>query len=223
MNVAEHTPQSQRRSGSGRVRMGSVSVAAPLKFPQPMPTQEEFNACMTAIARDGDRQAFAALFKHFAPRVKGYLMRLGTAGERAEELAQETMVVLWRRAATFDPQRAALSTWVFTVARNLRIDHLRRTSGDACEGEQPWDADQQPADAGAQPEELAQAAQRDRDIRRALAELPSDQSLVLRLSFFEERPHSVIAHQLGIPLGTVKSRIRIAVAQLRRKLDAPGP
>ena len=188
-----------------------------------MPTQEEFNACMAAIARDGDRQAFAALFKHFAPRVKGYLMRLGMAAERAEELAQETMVVLWRRAATFDPQRAALSTWVFTVARNLRIDHLRRTSGDACEGEEPWDADQQPADANLQPEELAQAAQRDEGMRRALAELPSEQSLVLRLSFFEERPHAVIARELGIPLGTVKSRIRLAVSQLRKKLEGGAP
>ena len=222
MNLAERLPQAPFRT-SGRARVGSVSVVAPLKHTLPMPTQEEFNACMAAIARDGDRQAFAALFKHFAPRVKGYLMRLGTAGERAEELAQETMVVLWRRAATFDPQRAALSTWIFTVARNLRIDHLRRTSGDACEGEEPWDADQQPADAGVQPEELAEAAQREQGIRLALARLPSEQALVLRLSFFEERPHSVIARELGIPLGTVKSRIRIAVAQLRRKLDASGP
>ena len=222
MNVAEHLSQAPTHP-RGRARVGSVSVAAPLKYPPSMPTQEDFNACMAAIARDGDRQAFAALFKHFAPRVKGYLMRLGTAGERAEEIAQETMVVLWRRAATFDPQRAALSTWVFTVARNLRIDHLRRTSGDVCEGEEPWDADQHPADAGMQPDALAQAAQSDLGVRRALAELPAEQSLVLRLSFYEERPHSVIARELGIPLGTVKSRIRMAVAQLRRKLDTTGP
>lgn len=221
MNVVKPLPTAAYLGGR-RVRMGSVSVAVPMKSSPPMPTQEEFNACMAAIARDGDRQAFAALFKHFAPRVKGYLMRLGTAAERAEELAQETMVVLWRRADTFDPGRAALSTWVFTVARNLRIDHLRRTSGDPCEGEEPWDADQQPADAGLQPDELAAACERERGVQRALAELPAEQSMLLRLSFFEERPHSAISREMGIPLGTVKSRIRIAVAQLRRKLDESG-
>jgi RNA polymerase sigma factor (sigma-70 family) len=187
-----------------------------------MPSPEEFNAWMASVAQAADRQAFAALFKHFAPRIKGYLVRSGSAPERAEELAQETMVQLWRRAATFDPTRASLSTWVYTIARNLRIDHLRRTAGDACEGEAGWDADQQPADAHLPPEELLLASQREQGVRRALAELPPEQSIVLQLSFFEEQPHAVIARDLGIPLGTVKSRIRLAVAQLRRKLDAFG-
>lgn len=190
--------------------------------PPPMPSPEEFNAWMACVAQDGDRQAFAALFKHFAPRIKGYLMRVGTAPERAEELAQETMVQLWRRASSFDPARASLSTWLYTIARNLRIDHLRRTRGDACEGQEGWDADQQPADAHLPPEELLLASQREHGVRRALAELPPEQSLVLQLSFFEERPHATIARDLGIPLGTVKSRIRLAVAQLRRKLDGFG-
>jgi RNA polymerase sigma-70 factor (ECF subfamily) len=187
-----------------------------------MPSTDDFNAWMAAVAEAGDRQAFAALFKHFAPRLKGYLMRAGTPAERAEELVQETMVQLWRRASTFDPARATLSTWIYTIARNLRIDQLRRTAGDLCEGEEPWDADQQPADAHLPPEDFLQATQREQGVRRALAELPPEQSLVLQLSFFEERPHAIIARDLGIPLGTVKSRIRLAVAQLRRKLDAFG-
>ncbi|MGZ5775202.1 MAG: sigma-70 family RNA polymerase sigma factor [Ramlibacter sp.] len=221
MNLAPHLPQAPA-GRSVRARPGSVTVAAPLKSPAPMPSHEEFNAWMAAVAQAADRQAFAALFKHFAPRIKGYLMRSGSGAEQAEELAQETMVQLWRRASTFDPARATLSTWVYTIARNLRIDHFRRTGGDPCEGEQPWDADQQPCDAHLPPEDLVQAAQRERGVRRALAELPPEQSLVLQLSFFEERPHAIIARDLGIPLGTVKSRIRLAVAQLRRKLDAFG-
>jgi RNA polymerase sigma factor (sigma-70 family) len=187
-----------------------------------MPSPEELNAWMAAVAQAGDRQAFAALFKHFAPRIKSFLMRAGTAPELAEELAQETMVQLWRRASTFDPARASLSTWLYTVARNLRIDHFRRTGGDPCEGEEPWDADQQPADAHLPPEDLLHATQREQGVRRAMAQLPPEQSLVLQLSFFEERPHAIIARDLGIPLGTVKSRIRLAVAQLRLKLDAFG-
>ena len=221
MNVAPNLPQAAA-GPPGRVRAGRLSLAAPLQSPPPMPSPEELNAWMGAVAQAGDRQAFAALFKHFAPRVKGFLMRSGTAPERAEELAQETMVQLWRRAESFDPARAALSTWVFTIARNLRIDHLRRTGGDPCEGEQPWGADQQPADAHLPPEELLLAAQREQGVRRALAELPPEQAVVLRLSFFEEQPHAVIARDLGIPLGTVKSRIRLAVAQLRRRLDGFG-
>jgi RNA polymerase sigma factor (sigma-70 family) len=187
-----------------------------------MPSPEEFHAWMAAVAQAGDRQAFAALFKHFAPRIKSFLMRAGTAPELAEELAQETMVQLWRRASTFDPARASLSTWLYTIARNLRIDHFRRTGGDPCEGEEPWDADQQPADAHLPPEDLLLATQREQGVRRAMAKLPPEQSLVLQLSFFEERPHAIIARDLGIPLGTVKSRIRLAVAQLRLQLDAFG-
>ena len=94
-----------------------------------MPTDDEINAWMRSVAEAADRPAFAALFRHFAPRLKSFLVRSGADEALAEELAQETMVVLWRSAASFDPARAQVSTWLYTIARNLRIDHHRRTGG----------------------------------------------------------------------------------------------
>jgi len=193
-----------------------------------MPTNEELEAWICAVAAQQDRDAFVALFKHFAPRVKGYLVRGGTPVHLAEDLAQETMVAVWRRAGSFDPQRAALSTWIFTIARNLRIDHHRHAAAWGAAGQldadvDVWEAGQQPACGRAGPDEQAQAAQCERDVRRAISELPVENALVLQLSFYEEQPHSAIARELGIPLGTVKSRIRLAVAQLRRKVQPYKP
>lgn len=188
-----------------------------------MPNQEELNEWMRAVAAQSDRPAFAALFRHYAPRIKGYLARSGCTDELAEELTQETMVALWRRAASFEPLRARLSTWIFTIARNLRIDNYRRNGPAPAAGAEYWDADQQPADMDLTPEELALATQREDNVRGALAALPPDQVQVLMLSYFEEQPHARIAATLGIPLGTVKSRIRLAVAQLRRRLEGLEP
>jgi RNA polymerase sigma-70 factor (ECF subfamily) len=174
---------------------------------------------MRAVAESADRPAFAALFRHFAPRIKSFLVRGGASEALAEELAQETMVVMWRRAASFDPARAQVSTWLYTIARNLRIDSHRRTAGRPVDTPDDWDPEQQPADAHLTPDELLQATQSERRVRQALAELPPEQAQVLRLSFFDEQPHGRIAQDLGIPLGTVKSRIRLAVTQLRRILE----
>jgi RNA polymerase sigma-70 factor (ECF subfamily) len=184
-----------------------------------MPTEDEINAWMRAVAEAADRPAFAALFRHFAPRIKSFLMRGGADEALAEEVAQETMVVVWRRAATFDPSRAQLTTWLYTIARNLRIDHHRRSTGGSAETFDAWDPEQQPEDAHLAPDALLHAVQRERGVHRALAELPPEQAQLLRLSFFEEHPHSRMAQDLGIPLGTVKSRIRLAVKQLRRTLE----
>jgi RNA polymerase sigma-70 factor (ECF subfamily) len=172
-----------------------------------------------AVAEGGDRPAFAALFRHFAPRIKGFLVRGGADEALAEELTQETMVVLWRRASSFDPARAQVSTWLFTIARNLRIDHHRRVKGSVAELPEDWDPELQPQDAHLGPDELLQAARRESGVRQALAELSPEQAQVLRLSYFDEMPHGRIAQELGIPLGTVKSRIRLAVTQLRRTLE----
>lgn len=225
MNVAPH-PLQAPAVRPAVPRAARISVAAPRPASTTMPTNDELNTWMHAVAARADRQAFAALFKHFAPRVKGYLVRSGCDGDLAEELTQEAMVLLWRRASTFDPARAALSTWLFTIARNVRIDHHRRrqVSADShADATDPWEADLQPADTALPPDELVGAAQRERRVHRALAELPPEQALVVKLSFFEEHPHARIAEQLGLPLGTVKSRIRLAVAQLRRLLDDSAP
>ena len=205
----------------GAAHVGVVSPGAFL--PSCMPTNDELNAWMHAVGRSADRTAFAALFRHFAPRLKSHLMRSGSTEAQAEELAQEAMVQLWRRAATFDPARAQLSTWLYTIVRNLRIDHHRRAAGVIEESIDPWDGELAAPDDSPTPEDSALAGQRERGVRAALAALPPEQAQVLHLSFYEDHAHAAIAERLGIPLGTVKSRIRLAVGQLRRLLDGYEP
>lgn len=168
-----------------------------------------------AIATRRDRTAFTALFGFYAPRIKGFLMRTGTGAELAEEIAQEAMLSVWRKADTFDASRASVATWIYTIARNLRIDRLRRERGVSAEALY----DVLKSDDPAQPDDLLEGDERDRDIRAAMKQLPGEQMAVVQLSFFEDRPHADIARALGIPLGTVKSRLRLAMAKLREALD----
>jgi RNA polymerase sigma-70 factor (ECF subfamily) len=171
---------------------------------------EDFADLIAAISTRADRGAFTQLFDYFAPRVKSYMLRLGAEPQLAEELAQETLLVVWRKAAAFDRAKAAPSTWIITIARNLRIDAARRVRrvdlfddpSDAPEGEPGPDA-------------ALVAAQSEDRVRIALGALPPEQAEVVRLSFFSDRPHSEIAEQLKLPLGTVKSRLRLAMGRLR--------
>jgi RNA polymerase sigma-70 factor, ECF subfamily len=160
----------------------------------------------------GDRQAFAALFGRYAPRVKSYLMRLGAPGAAAEDLAQDAMVTVWRRAASYDAARAKPSTWVFVIARNAWIDRLRREKVElAYRVGNPaveFSDDEAPDDA-------AERKGDEERIADAMASLSEEQRQVVRLSFFEDRPHSEIADRLNLPLGTVKSRLRLALNKLR--------
>lgn len=168
---------------------------------------------ISEIAVSRDRASFAALFEHFAPRVKSYLIRVGTSAGLAEELAQETMLSVWRKAALFDADRASASTWIFTIARNLRIDAARRTRNPmTLVGEIEPDAPEEPF-------AIVARQQSQTVVREALKRLPPEQRQVLALSFFEERPHSEIATALGIPLGTVKSRVRLGISKLRELVE----
>jgi RNA polymerase sigma-70 factor, ECF subfamily len=173
-----------------------------------------WNAAVRAVAAARDRQAFQALFDHFAPRVKGYLMRLGAGNAVAEDLAQEAMLAVWRKAALFDPAKASASTWIFTIARNLRIDVLRKERRPELD---PNDPSLLPEAAREADETIDWSHAEDR-LRSALADLPRDQAQIIELSFLAEKPHSLIAVELGLPLGTVKSRIRLAMARLRLAL-----
>lgn len=169
---------------------------------------------IAAIADRQDRAAFGRLFAYYAPRLKTYLLRRGVTAELAEELAQETMLAVWRKAALFDPARASASTWIFAIVRNLHIDRLRQDRFVAADADVPEEVDSRPT------ADLAiEAAQRAARLRAALARLPAEQVDVVRLSFFDERPHAEIERALGIPLGTVKSRLRLAVAKLRTLLE----
>jgi RNA polymerase sigma-70 factor (ECF subfamily) len=144
-------------------------------------------------------------------------MRLGAAPEAAEELAQETLLTVWRRAAAFDPGRAAASTWIFTIARNLRIDLARR------DGRAPTANDSDFSEAPAWPDEALSSLEDKSRIGVALASLPREQAQVISLAFFADKAHSEIAEELGLPLGTVKSRLRLAMARLRGTLAEIAP
>lgn len=212
-------PPPQTATGTPwRARPVPLSIVKPSSHPSEPPTPETLTELVHAVARFADRQAFALLFKHFAPRVKSYLLRAGASDEQAEDLVQETMVTLWRKAALFDGRQAGVSTWVFTIARNLRVDALRR-QGALRAGPDDSELLEALPDEAAPLDEHLHARRMERHVREALAQLPPEQVQVLRLSYFEDQAHARIAEQLGIPLGTVKSRVRLAVAQLRRLLE----
>lgn len=164
------------------------------------------------IAASQDRAAFAELFQHYAPRVKAMMMRRGASADRAEDMAQETLLRLWNKAGQFDPGRASASAWVYSIARNVSIDIGRRDGRAAA-----WREEQGPADDVDynEPESYLLIAERENSVRSNLSRLPAEQMRVVRLSFFDGLAHAEIAELLGIPLGTVKSRIRLALSRMR--------
>jgi RNA polymerase sigma-70 factor (ECF subfamily) len=169
---------------------------------------------LVAIARDRDKTAFGLLFGCMAPRIKAYLLRSGVGSSQADELVQEVMLMVWHRADTFDPARAMASTWIFTIARNKRIDAARRDRRPEYDPEDPALVPNQPP-AADRSIETAEASARLRD---AIGKLPAEQADLLRLAYFEDQPHAMIARHKGLPLGTVKSRLRLALERLRREL-----
>ncbi|MCC6736627.1 MAG: sigma-70 family RNA polymerase sigma factor [Bauldia sp.] len=170
-----------------------------------------------AVATERDRAAFAELFRHFSPRLKSYLLRLGGTAAGAEELVQETMVAVWRKADRYDPAKASASTWIFTIARNLRIDAYRRERHPEIEADDPV-LSPDPVEA---PDASLGREQDAGRLAEALARLSDGEQALLRMSFFDDLSHSVIAGRLGLPLGTVKSRIRLAFGKLRGALAQP--
>ena len=169
---------------------------------------------MARVARDQDRTAFIELFHHFAPRLKSYLTRLGSSPQEAEELMQEALIIVWQRAASFDSNQASVSTWIFTVARNKRIDALRRERRPEIDPNDPAlvPAAEPPAD-----DSLATLQQNER-LRTAIKALPPEQIELVRMAYFEDKAHVAIAEQTQLPLGTVKSRLRLALGHLRKAL-----
>jgi len=175
-------------------------------------------ADVEAVARARDREAFARVFAFYAPRIKAYLRRLGAASDVAEELAQESMLSVWQRAHQFDPSRAALSTWIYTIARNKRIDVLRRERRPEVDPEDPALVPDPPIQGDA----YVEARLVNERVRAAMEDLPPEQARLLRIFYFEEKTHTVIAEELGLPLGTVKSRLRLAIDKLRITLEGLG-
>ncbi|MCP5087854.1 MAG: sigma-70 family RNA polymerase sigma factor [Rhodobacteraceae bacterium] len=160
-----------------------------------------------------DEQAFALLFRHFAPRIKGFLMKAGAQDASADEYTQEVMATVWHKAHLFDPARASAATWIFTIARNKRIDALRR-SGRPEPEELPWGPEPQPEAAD------ALALQQDTErLAEALESLPDKQREIVKRAFYGDLTHSELAIETGLPLGTIKSRIRLALERLRHAMS----
>lgn len=172
------------------------------------------SANLQAIAERSDKQAFEAVFVHFAPRIKAYLMQRGGNAVTAEELTQETMVLVWRKATYYDPAKGSPASWIFTIARNQRIDAFRREKHPEID----------PADSALRIDEIPTAdsaleiKQTSATINQAVADLSATERQLLSLAFYEDKSHSMIAAELAIPLGTVKSRMRQIFRKLRTQL-----
>ncbi|WP_338549997.1 sigma-70 family RNA polymerase sigma factor [Roseovarius phycicola] len=164
------------------------------------------------VRDDHDKVAFKALFDHFAPRVKAFLMRSGADPSLAEECTQEVMATLWNKAHLFDPTRASAATWIFTIARNRKIDALRKQKRPEPE-DLTWGPEQEPDQADA----LA-LQQESEKLGEAIASLPAKQKELIEKAYFGDLSHSEIAAETGLPLGTIKSRIRLALDRLRHAM-----
>lgn len=180
------------------------------------PSSAELVRLVTLVAVDGDKQAFAALFRFYAPRLKSFLGKQGYGDNECEDLIQETMLNMWRRASSFDPLRAGVSTWIYTIARNAGIDRRRR-EGRGANWRELTDYDETDPDPSVEARIIA--SESESRVRVALSSLPAEQADVIRMTFYGEDPQADIARALGIPLGTVKSRVRLALARLRKTME----
>ncbi|MBI1383878.1 MAG: sigma-70 family RNA polymerase sigma factor [Rhizobiales bacterium] len=172
-------------------------------------------ACLRRIADERDEAAFKELFDALGPRVKSLMMRQGADRDTAEDIAQDTLLTVWRKAHLFSEEKGSASTWIFTIARNIRIDRLRRQSHlQPISDDMPEEASDEPlADA------IVGQNQENAIVGRVLEGLPEEQMAVIRLSFVDGLSHSEIASRLELPLGTVKSRMRLAYQKVRSAIE----
>ena len=173
--------------------------------------QPDWTAHLLRIRDDQDKAAFAALFRHFAPRIKAFLMKSGTPAALAEDCAQDVMAAVWQKAHLFDPARASVSTWIFTIARNRRIDLARRVRPDP--EDLPWGPEEEPDQTDA-----LILQQETRALTAAIATLPEKQRALIERAYYGDLSQTEIAKETGLPLGTIKSRIRLALDRLRQHM-----
>ncbi len=180
------------------------------------PPRQVMSDKLSRIATDRSDEAFRGLFDEYAPKVRNFMLQRGADPALAEELVQETLITVWRKAALYSAEKGSPTTWIFTIARNLRIDHIRR--------QRVWQqlpdgyAESIPSE-DAQADEVVDEGQRQIRVQSVLKSLPPEQVEVVRLAFMEGLPHAEIAERLSLPLGTVKSRIRLAYQKLRTALE----
>jgi RNA polymerase sigma-70 factor (ECF subfamily) len=197
-------PTSYPPAAGNRGRSDAVATAQ-----QP---EARWIACLARVSDAQDQAAFAELFRHFAPRVKGFLMKSGVSAAEAEDCTQDVMATLWHKAHLFDPARASVATWVFTIARNRRIDTLRKTRRPEPE-DLPWGPEPAP-----DPDAVLALQQDAARLGEALGTLPEPQRALVLRAFYGDLSHSELAEETGLPLGTIKSRIRLALDRLRHSL-----
>jgi RNA polymerase sigma factor (sigma-70 family) len=173
---------------------------------------QDWTALLIRVRDNQDSKAFAALFSHFAPRIKGFLMKSGSSASLAEECVQDVMATLWLKAHLFDPSRASVATWIFTIARNRRIDVIRKEHRPEPE-DLPWG----PEAAPDQDEAMVIAEDNER-LSAAIATLPQNQRALIERAYVADLSHSQLTQETGLPLGTIKSRIRLALERLRHKM-----
>ena len=193
---------------------GSVAEHVIVTGPQILEesNSHDWEKLLVLVSETKDRIAFRHLFNHFAPRIKSFLMKAGADQTMAEECSQEAMATVWNKAKLFDPSRASASTWIFTIARNKRIDAIRKVRRPEPD-ELTWPDEIEPAQ-----EETLELKQQSEILADAIQDLPEKQRQLVEKAFFKELSHSEIALETGLPLGTIKSRIRLALERLRHAM-----
>ena len=178
-------------------------------------TDNDFALCIDLIGKNQDKLAFNSIFRYFAPRLKSFLVKAGSTDSQAEEVIQEVMIAVWTKSSTYDSNKSSVSTWIYTIARNKRIDKIRKEKrhylSESDEGlEIPVDSTQ---------EKEIFASQVSNNLKKYMSNLPEEQSKLLKLSYFYNKTHADISEELKIPLGTVKSRIRLALTKMRHLVE----
>ena len=203
MVLVKETPGTEGETGSSQPAGGKRT--------------DEWSECLSLIAQNEDRAAFSRLFRHFAPLMKAFaLSGSRLSASNADELVQEVMLKVWQKAGAFNPEKAAASTWVYTIARNCRTDMYRRLQKfDTALTAEDLSTDHETEEAF-----LVLHQKRNRDkIRQLVKELPTDQAQILAKVYMEGKSHSEVAGELDLPLGTVKSRVRLAIQKLHIQIE----
>lgn len=187
------------------------------RMPQRTPDITQNTAWMIAVRDNRDRDAFAALFDFFAPRLKGFIMRSGTPTHQAEEIVQDVMLTVWRKAAQFDPHRAQVSAWIYQIARNRQVDIFRKNNRPLPE------VLKQDPEAEPDASQIVAIQQETQHLKKALSGLKEDQREMIEKAYIGDLTHQEISDQTGLPLGTIKSRIRLGLDRLRHELKDLKP
>ncbi len=185
------------------------------KVENTLSSEEQLSNCLSEIALHQDKSAFNTIFNYFAPRLKSYLIKVGSTETQAEGVIQEVMIAVWTKASSYDNNKSSVGTWIYTIARNKRIDKIRKDKrhylSESDEGlEIPVQSTQ---------ENEIFSSQVSASLKKQIENLPEDQGKLLKMSYFYDKTHADISEELSIPLGTVKSRIRLALTKMRHLVE----